>query len=158
MKRIILRSIIAGSLLAGSAISAFGQGPTVAADTYLQSGANASVNFGALASVVVGPGGAAPTQNRGLVQFDLSGMSGVPGSNVQKAVLWLYVSRVTTAGAIDVYDVTSAWGENTVTWNASPVAGAIQGTIPVSAANQWVGLDITTEVQMWLRRPRSIRA
>ena len=146
------------SFLAGSAIvslllaPAFGQGPTVTGDTYLQSGTNASQNFGALANILVGPGTGA-TQNRGLVRFDLSGLSGVASGDVQKGVLWLYVNRVTTAGSIDVYDVTSAWSENTATWNSPPTVGAIQGTIPVSVAGQWVGLDITAELKTWLATP-----
>ena len=74
-------------------------------------------------------------------------------SDVRKAVLWVYVNRVTTAGSIDVYDVTTAWAENTVTWNAAPVPGAILGSIPVSSASQWVGVDITPEVQAWLATP-----
>src|SRR5438270_6307507 len=123
MQRIRLRLIIISAFLLLSVVTAFGQVPTVSGDAYIQSGANASVNFGALASVVVGPGSGA-TQNRGLIQFDLSGYSGVPSANVQKAVLWLYISRVTTAGAVDVYDVTSAWAENTVTWNSGPIQGA----------------------------------
>ena len=57
----------------------------------------------------------AATQNKGLVQFDLPGLSGVQATDVHKAVLWLFVNRVTTAGAIDVYDVTSGWSEGTVT-------------------------------------------
>src|SRR5438309_766076 len=147
MHRIRLRSILTGAFVSLSVVTAFGQVPTVSGDAYIQSGPNASVNFGALASVVVGPGGAAATQNKGLIQFDLSGYSGVPSANVQKAVLWLYISRVTTPGAVDVYDVTSAWAENTVTWNSGPIQGALLGTIPVTSGNTWVGLDITTEVQ-----------
>lgn len=134
-------------------VAAFAQAPMVSGDTYLQSGSNSAQNFGLLANVLVGPGGAAPTQNKGLVKFDLSGFSGVGASDVQKAVLWLYVNRVTTGGAIDVYDVTTSWIENTVTWNATPVAGALQGTIAVTAPHVWVGLDITTEVRTWITTP-----
>src|SRR5205085_2418891 len=105
MDRKPLHLVIGGALLAFSVVAAYAQGPTVAGDTYIQSGANATANFGSLASVVVGPGGAALTQNKGLIQFDLGAYNAVPAGNVQKAVLWLYVNRVTTAGAIDVYDV-----------------------------------------------------
>jgi hypothetical protein len=144
------RAISIVSLLAAPV---FAQGPTVTGDTYLQSGANVAQNFGALANMLVGPGTGAPTQNRGLIRFDLSGLSGVAASDVQKAVLWLYVNRVTTTGAIDVYDVTSSWSESTATWNSPPTAGATQGTIPVTSAGQWVGLDLTTLVGVWLTTP-----
>jgi hypothetical protein len=145
--------VLAGVAFTGLLVPAFGQGPTVSGDTYLQSGTNSAQSFGALANVLVGPGGAAPTQNKGLVQFDLSGFSGVQASDLRKAVIWVYVNRVTTAGSIDVYDVTTAWTESTATWNAPPVPGAILGTVPVSSASQWVGVDITTEVQTWLATP-----
>jgi hypothetical protein len=128
------------------------QTPTVLGDTYIQSGTNASQNFGALANVLVGPG-TGTTQNRGLIQFDLSGLSGVTAGDVQKAVVWVYVNRVTTSGAIDVFDVTTSWAEGTATWNSPPVPGAILGSISVSTGNQWVGLDITPELQSWLATP-----
>ncbi len=138
--------------LALAAHIAHAQGPVVSGDTYIQSGSNASTNFGALASVLVGPG-AGTTQNQGLIRFDLSALNGVQASDVQKAVIWVYVNRVTTAGAIDVYDVTSSWAEGGATWNTAPAQGANQGTIPVTAASQWVGLDITTEVKNWIANP-----
>src|SRR5262245_41998492 len=133
MNSVTVRLAIAGAsfVCLGSALA---QTPTVSGDTYLQSGTNASQNFGALANLLVGPGSGV-TQHKGLVQFDLSGLSGVSVGNIQKAVLWVYVNRVTTSGAIDVYDVTTSWSESTATWNAPPVAGVIQGSIPVSAAN-----------------------
>lgn len=153
MNRLSLGALLTGAVLMFSLVPAAAQGPTVSADTYLQGGSNSAQNFGALANILVGPGGAAATPNRGLIQFDLSGFSGVQSSNVQKAVLWLYVNRVAAGGAIDVYDVTTSWVENTVTSNAAPVEGAIQGTIPVSTANQWVGLDLTNEVKTWIATP-----
>jgi hypothetical protein len=153
MNRLIRRPAYAGALTLLLTVAAQAQTPLVSGDTYLQSGSNASQNFGALANVLVGPGGFAAAQSRGLIQFDLTGLNGVLSTNVQKAVLWVFVNRVTTAGAIDVFDVTTSWNEGTVTWNAPPVPGAILGTIPVITGNQWVGLDITTEVQTWLATP-----
>jgi hypothetical protein len=134
------------------AIPLFGQTPTVTGDTYLQSGTNASLNFGGLANVLVGPGTGA-TQNHGLIRFDLSGLSGVAANDVQKAIIWVYVNRIITPGAIDVLDVTTSWAESTATWNAPPVSGATQGTIAVTTAGQWVGLDITTLTKVWLATP-----
>src|ERR1041384_515740 len=126
-----VRLLSCGAFMCAFVMTAQAQGPAVAGDAYLQSGTSSATSFGALANVLVGPGGAAPTQNIGLIQFDLSGLSAVAASNVQKAVLWVYVNRIITPGAIDVYDVTTSWPESTVTWNTTPVVGAIQGTIPV---------------------------
>src|ERR1044072_2342773 len=121
MNGVFLRRGSGAAILPLLLIPAFAQGPVVNGDTYLQGGATSAQNFGSLAGVLVGPGGAAPTPNKGLVRFDLSALSAVSGSDVQKAVLWVYVNRVNTAGAIDVYDVTTPWVETTVTWNAAPV-------------------------------------
>jgi hypothetical protein len=134
-------------------LTAHAQGPQVTADTYLQSGSGLATNFGALGTILVGPGGSAATQNVGLIQFSLGGLNGVPAANVQKAVLWLFIDRVTVAGSIDAYDVTTNWMENSVTWSAAPVPGANLGTIAVAGAGQWVALDITPEVQAWLTTP-----
>src|SRR5205085_10980243 len=86
--RVAMRLGIAGAGLILSLGAAYGQAPT-AADTYIQSGTNAAQNFGALANILVGPGGAAPAQNNGLIRWDLSGFNSVTPSNVQKAVLWV---------------------------------------------------------------------
>ena len=126
--------------------------PTVAGDTYVQSGTASAQNFGALATILVGPETGA-TQNKGLLRFEASGLSGVTATDVQKAVLWLYVNRVTVAGSVDVWDVTSSWSESTATWNLQPTAGSNQGTIPVTSAGQWVGLDVTLLVKGWLTVP-----
>jgi hypothetical protein len=155
MNRIAARCGIAGVFLTCLLVPAFGQIPTVTGDAYIQSGANSAQNFGGLTTMLVGPGGAAPTQNKALVQFDLSGYSGVQSTDVRKAVLWVYVNRVTAGGGIDVYDVTTSWAESTATWNVAPVPGAILGTGAVTTASQWVGVDITTEVQGWIFNPAS---
>src|SRR5215470_11001691 len=116
MNRLIRRSACAGALTLLLNLAAQAQTPLVSGDTYLQSGTNASQNFGALANVLVGPG-TGTTQNRGLIQFDLTGLTGVTGTDVQKAVVWVYVNRMTVGGALDVFDVTTSWAEGTATWN-----------------------------------------
>ena len=98
MNRIARRSLqgVALLLLLTTKIGAQGP-PPVAADTSIQSGTYSSLAYGAQANIQVGPGGAAATQNKGLIRFDLSSLSGVTASDVQKAVLWVYVNRVVAA-------------------------------------------------------------
>ena len=153
MIRIVKPMLVCAVVFSFSVLKLQAQSAPVVGDTYIQSGTNAGQNFGAQAYILAGPGGGAPTQNQGLIQFDLSAFNGVTGSELQKAVLWLYVDRIVTAGSIDVFDVTSSWSEGTATWNAQPTVGANQGTIPVTSASQWVGLDITSEVRGWLTTP-----
>src|SRR4051794_40812424 len=102
MKRVAAHAL---SILAGIAVAIPGvaqQSPQIAADAYIQSGIAASTNFGAIPNVLVGPGGAAPTQNVGLLKFELSGLGDVQSTDVRKAVLWVWVNRIITPGAIDV--------------------------------------------------------
>src|SRR5579883_3481991 len=146
-----LRVVLALPLLAVPAV--FAQGPTVFADAYVQGGTNAGQNFGAQSNILVGPGSPAVTPNSGYIQFNLAGLNGVSSSNIQKAVLWLWVNRVTTAGSIDVYDATNTWQEGSINWNNAPVPGSSLGNVPITAPNQWVGLDITSEVQGWMNTP-----
>jgi hypothetical protein len=146
----VLKYAIAGF---AALLPAFGQVSLVSADAYVQGGANSVQNFGSLANLVVGPGGASATPAKALVQFEVSGFNGVLSTDVKKAVVWVWVNRVIAGGAIEVSDVTASWAEGTVTWNTAPVPGAVLGTIAVSSAGQWVGLDITPEFQMWIATP-----
>src|SRR4051794_14825376 len=106
MKRCAKYTLLWSALLWSTAAPAGAQGPPVIADAYVQNGAGAAQNFGALGNVLVGP---AALQNKGLIRFDLSGLSSVASGDIQKAVLWVYVNQVTTTGAIDVYNLASAW-------------------------------------------------
>ena len=116
------------------------------ADTFVTS-TYAKTNFGLSIALAVG-------QNTvTFVQFNLSGIPS--GASVSKASLRLYVDAVATAGKFDVYNVTSSWNENTVTYNTKPTIGnsvSQNGPFSVSTSsfNQFVLVDITTEVQGWL--------
>jgi hypothetical protein len=119
---------------------------TLAADAHV-SGTTPAANFGALATVNVG-GGAV-----GLVRFDLSTLpAGTTAAQVVKATLVLYVNRVGAAGAVEVQTVFSPWGEATVTASSPPtVGGGGSGpTVPVTAAGQFVTVDVTTQVKAWI--------
>src|SRR3954447_6874615 len=97
MNPVVRRALFSITAAAVCLSSAFAQlAPQVNGDTYVQGGSNSAQNFGLLANIAVGPGGAAPTPSQGLVQFDLSGMTGAGGvlsTDVQKAVLWFWVNR-----------------------------------------------------------------
>lgn len=79
------------------------------ADAYFIPG-NAT-NFGASPTILVGPGA-----SLGLVQFDLSSLSGVPAASVTSATFSLWVTTVNTAGTVNVDTVSEAtpWTELTV--------------------------------------------
>ncbi len=87
------------------------------------------------------------------VQFNLAGVPS--GSNVNKATLRLYIDAFTASGSFDVYDVTSAWAEKTLTYSTIPTLGtsATGGNptaITSSNLNHFVLIDMTTLVQQWV--------
>src|SRR5262245_21248089 len=59
---------------------------------------------------------------RSYVQFDLSSLD--EESNVKKAMLRVFVSDVVIPGFADIYRVTSAWNENTMTGSTQPTLAA----------------------------------
>src|SRR5215469_14718090 len=71
-------------------------------------------NYGAAISLVVGQG------TTSYVQFNLSGIPA--GATIDKATLRLYVDAVGAKGSFDVYQLNSAWNENTLTYNSPPPA------------------------------------
>jgi hypothetical protein len=106
-----------------------------------------ATNFGSLPLVSVGANGA-----KGLLQFDLSKLpAGVTGASVSSARLVLFVHAVQLGGPMDVYSANAAWSENSVTGVGGPAPGTlIQTGIQVTTANQFISVDVTTQVQAWL--------
>jgi hypothetical protein len=116
-------------------------------DTFVSSSAPA-YNFGFVNSLAVAP------ENTSYVQFNLSGVPA--GASVSKATLRLYVDLVNSKGSFDVYQVTTKWDENKVTYNTRPTrldTPATSGPTSVNAAscNQFLLIDITTLVQGWVK-------
>ena len=116
-------------------------------DAFVNS-ASPTLNFGALPNLNVIPGTTA------LLQFDLSSLpAGTTASQIANAKLVFYVNKVGTSGSVDLLPVTSAWSESAVTFNTSPTLGAVQTTAPVSVANQFITMDVTSLVQGWVTTP-----
>src|SRR4029077_4094138 len=122
-------------------------------DSYTASSSPNS-NFGNQSGLeVIGPG------VNSYIRFDLTALpSGLTSSNVNKATMRLSVNGVTTAGAFDVYLVTSSWAESTITHNNLPTLGAkVASGIMVSAYKRnFIDVDITKAAQAWLSSPPSL--
>jgi hypothetical protein len=87
------------------------------------------------------------------VQFNFSTLP--TGASVSKATLRLYVDAVNKPGSFDVYELDTAWAENTLTYNTAPPLGlSATGNHPTaisaSSLRQYVLVDITPLVQGWL--------
>jgi hypothetical protein len=116
------------------------------ADTFV-SNITPKQNYGPSIILVVGVG------SNSLVQFNLSGIPA--GATISKATLRLYVDAVAKNGSFDVYQLNTAWGESTVTYNSAPLlGGSATGGHPVSITtanwNQFVMIDITALAQGWI--------
>ena len=149
MWRTILRNplrlaILILSLLSVS-ISVVAQAPPLA-DTYAAS-SSPKTNYGKGTTLVVLSGATS------YVQFNLAGVPA--NAPISKATLRVYVDAVATAGSFDVYQLNSAWAENTLTYNNAPALGSsATGGNPVAIASanlhDFVLVDITSLAQAWI--------
>jgi hypothetical protein len=88
-----------------------------------------------------------------LIQFNLAELpAAATASNVNKATLRLFVTKIGTAGAIDVYQASGAWSEAGVNGTNGPSIGAITvaSAVAVNTAGVYLEVDATALVQAWL--------
>lgn len=136
-------------LLHAMAIPALAQDATITGDTFVSASFPAN-NFGALPNLNIGGG------SQALVRFDVAGTlpGGILSNEVRKAVLRVWVNKITTAGAIDVSSAASPWTELGVTLSTSPLPGAlVAGAVPVSTAATFITVDVTAAVKNWVDFP-----
>jgi hypothetical protein len=145
-KKWSLRAVLGSLLGVVLSLPLFGQAPP-AADTFVSS-ATPKLNYGPSISLLVGPG------TTSYAQFNLSS---IPASaTVSKATLRLYVDAVSGSGTLDVFQVTSSWTENKVTYSTRPtqqsVSAIVGSSIPITSAsyNLFLLIDITPLAQGWL--------
>ena len=127
--------------------AAWAQSAPLVGDAFFNPGA--ANNFGATVNINVG--GIAGSQ--GLVQFDLTKLpAGTLASGVMAATLRLFVNKVSTPGAVDVFAAASSWAESTVNGTSgTPGPGAlVAGPVSVSVAGTYVVIPVTSQVQAWL--------
>ncbi len=95
-------------------------------------------NFGNETFMIIGA--AAPTWHSYL-QFDLSSIPS--GVVIESAELSVNVSNVNgVSNTITIHKITSAWGEDTITYNNQPSSSASYGTATVSMIG-WTAFDVT---------------
>ena len=109
-----------------------------------------STNLGSLSNLYVGNG------NTSLLQFSLASLpAGTTAAQVESATLFVFVNRVNAGGTVSVSPITSSWSESGVTYNSMPSMGASIGSFAVSAAGEYVAVDVTSQVQSWVTTPAS---
>ncbi len=141
--------VAALSVVAACPVAARAAQATLVADAHVNS-ALPAVNSGAISNLDVGGGYTT------LLQFDLSLLpAGTTASQVSRAVLHLYVNRVTTPGLVSYAPITGTWGEYSVTYATAPATGAPAGVFSVTQAGAFISLDVTSLVQGWIATPSS---
>lgn len=146
-----LRTLATAAAVAFAASAAWALDAPLAADTHVSNSLPAA-NFGALPTLNIGGGSA------GLVQFDLSTLpAATTAAKVVKATLVLYVNRVATPGMLELQTVNAAWAEAGATGaSAPPTSGSGSGpTVAITAASQFVAVDVTAQVKGWITSPGS---
>ena len=123
----------------------------VIANTYINSSSKlAHANFGSSPSLLIGNGSSA------LLEFNLSSLPpGVTSSNIQKATLTFYVNQVAHPGGVDIFALTGAWSQWTVTYSNRPAENptAVVTDQTISTALLFVTVDVTSLVQGWVSTP-----
>jgi hypothetical protein len=88
------------------------------------------------------------------VKFDLSGLpSGTTGSQVAKATLRIWVSRVITPGALNVLIPSQDWQALTLTYRNAPQTTAVEISniaLPITTTREFLSVDVTGLVQDWV--------
>lgn len=131
-------------LLALSSLTLLAQAPP-SADTFVSS-STPRINYGAWPLLAVQQG------SNSYMQFNLSTLPA--NASISKATLRLYVNAVAHAGSFDVFEIDSAWAENSLIYNNAPplgssATGGHATSITGSSFNQFILIDITPLVQQW---------
>src|SRR5271163_3091259 len=150
MKRLDLLSamLAAGAFLAPA--MGWAQQAMLTGDTQINSAAT-TTKYGASTTLNINPA------NSALLQFDLTDMlpSGTTAAQVLKARLIVFPDVITIGGTVNLYQVTSAWSESTVTYATKPtVAGTVAATASIGG-NNFHYFSVTSLVQSWITTPAS---
>jgi hypothetical protein len=132
-----------------------GVGAILTDDAYTSSSA-ATTNYGSAGTIAVADAiHSSSATKKAYIKFSLSPLpAGIEGSNVAKATLKLFVSKVTKPGSFDVYAVTGSWSEGTITNEDAPsLATAPEVTgVPIGASSLdgFITIDLTEVVKDWI--------
>lgn len=154
------RSALAITLLATASAKAI---DVPVADDAMVISSSAANNQGAHINLNVS--GLASSLRYSYLKFNVAAFvpAGTRPDDIEKAVIRLYPSVVTTAGTIAIHNVTSVWVEgkknNTtasageLSWNLRPTEDATpEATVPIALvdADEFLSLDVTILLKEWL--------
>ena len=130
--------------------------PTLLADSYVSTPFVPGVRHGAAAELLVNK------TNSGFFKFTLTSSlpSGTVASDINKAALKVFISKVNAGGYLTLRQVSQTWNEKTIPAAGIPPAlNALKKTFRIrkSFAGHWVLLDVTDMVKDWATIPASNR-
>jgi hypothetical protein len=110
---------------------------------------SANGNFGTNPTLTVS------ANNTAYVKFEIARAlpAGTKGDDVARATVKFYVSKVATAGKLDLFPILGEWDEKTITANNAPPIGPLALTTPQiekDAQGNYLLIDITDLVKQWL--------
>jgi hypothetical protein len=118
-------------------------------DTFVSSSAPRAVNSAASFLTVA-------TNSRSFLQFDFSPLpTNSTGAYIQKAVLRIFVNKVTKAGTFNVYTASSNWNEATLRFTGAPTNGTLEAVgfpVATNSVNNELIVDVTSLVKDWVDR------
>ena len=115
-------------------------------DSYVDEG-NPTVNYGTQVAMVAGTD-ANPHKSRGMVQFDLSPITGP----ISSAILSLYCNAETSSANYNVsaHQITATWDEAAVTWNTQPAHDAsAEDTVSITGTAVTFDWNMSTRTEEW---------
>jgi hypothetical protein len=151
MKRLdFLRTMIAAGAFMAPAMG-WAQQPLLTGDTQINSAATTTA-YGSSTTLNIS------STDSVLLQFNLADMlpSGTTAAQVLKARLIVFPDAITTGGTVNLYQVTSAWSEGTVTYATKPtIAATAAASLSCGVNNAFHDFNVTTLVQNWITTPAS---
>jgi hypothetical protein len=112
------------------------------ADSYVENGGNAGVNYGSSANLLV-KNNTSTANRRAWLRFDVQGLANVAG-----ATLTLVANRVDDSTVPMYYELAATnWSENGITWNNQPAGTGVFLTTNTVAVGVPVVLDVTSAVR-----------
>lgn len=150
--RIIIRNLltrVSFVFILLSALAAGTLGQTVLVSDAYTSATSANGNFGTNPVLTIS------ANNTAYVKFEIARTlpAGAKGDDVARATVKFYLSKVATAGKLDLYPIMADWEEKTITANNAPPIGPLAVTTPQidkDAQGNYVLIDITALVKQWL--------
>ena len=140
-----------GTAVLLTAVMCRAQQALLTGDTQLNS-RGATTNYGGSPALSIGG------TNTTLLRFDVGGAlpARTTAAEVVKATLVLFPYTVTAKGTVDAYEVTSPWGEATVTYGTRPkVSTTVAASAAINVANRYAEFDVTNLVRSWVSSPAS---